>query len=203
MNILIAQPKLEQELKQLEAELHAHPEADIFLFPEGYLNQNIEQARELAQQYGKIIISGHKRPKDRVLIINADGEIVMDRAKYDRTEIVEVNGLLISSMLCDELVLQGMCDIARTPISFIVHPIGVGMFSEEQYDEWINEAKKIAADYKTLVIGTSHADGSYRGSAVSIPIAYCISETGDEVFLSANDVRTRIMNLETREVTIV
>lgn len=203
MNILISQPKLEKELTQLEHELRTHPEADIVIFPEGYLNQNVAEACSLAKQYGKIIITGHKRPKDRVIIINADGDIVMDRAKYDPAEIVSIQHLSVGTILCDELVLQGMSNLKPVPISFIVHPIGVGMFSEEQYAEWITEAKKIAIAYNTLVIGTSHADGSFRGSDISIPIAYCVSESGEEVFLSANDVRTRIMNLSTREVTIV
>lgn len=86
-------------------------------------------------------------------------------------------------------------------IDIIVHPIGVGMFSEEQFDEWINEAKKIAVAYKSMIIGTSHADGSFRGSDVSIPIAYCFDKNGDAIFVSKNDVRTRMLDIQTKTVS--
>ncbi|TFE19663.1 hypothetical protein [Cohnella luojiensis] len=203
MNILIAQPKLEKEIKQLENEVHSNPSADILIFPEGYLNQNVDLACKLAEKYEKIIVSGYKWPKDRAIVINRNGKIILDRAKYNKSTIVEADGISIGHMLCDELVLQGMSDLEQSTISFIAHPIGVGMFSEDQFDEWINEAKKIAIAYKTLVIGTSHADGSFRDSDISIPISYCIDENGEEIFISKNDVRTRIMNTQTRLVTII
>lgn len=44
MKILIGQPKLEASIEQLEAELRSHPEADIVLYPEGYLNDHVDQA---------------------------------------------------------------------------------------------------------------------------------------------------------------
>jgi hypothetical protein len=81
-----------------------------------------------------------------------------------------------------------------------VHPIGVGMFSEDQFDEWVNEARKIARHYNSIVIGTSHADGSFRDSDISIPIAYCIDDEGKDVFISRNDTRTIIINIESRQV---
>ncbi|MGM0883066.1 MAG: hypothetical protein ACQEXQ_18770 [Bacillota bacterium] len=203
MKILIAQPKLEKEIKQLEQEALNHPSVDIIIFPEGYMNHNVELACELAKTSNKIIISGHKKPKDRAIIINRNGVICLDRAKYDSSVIVEVEGKRIGHILCDELVLQGLSGLETSKIDFIAHPIGVGMFSEEQFDEWINEAKKIAVAYQTLVIGTSHADGSFRGSNVSIPIAYCVDENGQEVFIAKNDIRSRILDTETRIVEIM
>ncbi|WP_168928799.1 hypothetical protein [Paenibacillus dokdonensis] len=44
MKIVIGQPKMEKELKQLEEELMVHPNADMFIFPEGYIHANLEQA---------------------------------------------------------------------------------------------------------------------------------------------------------------
>jgi len=73
------------------------------------------------------------------------------------------------------------------------------MFSEEQFDEWISEAKRIAVKYNTIILGTSHADGSYRNCGISIPIAYCIDRVGEPIFISKNDLRTRIINLKTKE----
>ncbi|MEG1256208.1 hypothetical protein [Clostridium sp.] len=77
------------------------------------------------------------------------------------------------------------------------------MFSEEQFEQWVNVAKDIAITYQTTIIGTSHADGSYRNCGVSIPISYCIDTNGEIVFLSKADKRTRIINLLTKEVEII
>lgn len=54
-----------------------------------------------------------------------------------------------------------------------------------------------------MIIGTSHADGSFRGSDISIPIAYCIGANGEEVFISKNDTRTRIMETDSKRVEII
>ncbi|NMO98185.1 hypothetical protein [Paenibacillus lemnae] len=203
MNILIAQPLLEQELKQLEHELQNHPEVDVFIFPEGYINDNFELACNLAKQYSKIVISGYKRPKDRALIIDREGRALLDRAKYDDSILVEIDEKKIGLMLCDEIVIQGMNHIKPAKIHYIVHPIGVGMFSEAQFQEWTEEARKIAKQYNTMVIGTSHANGTYRDSKVSIPIAYCLDENGKDVFISKNDTRTKILTFETKQVITV
>ncbi|MFC5529971.1 hypothetical protein [Cohnella yongneupensis] len=203
MKILIAQPQLEKELKQLEHEIKNHRDVDIIIYPEGYINHNIELARELARNYSKIIVSGHKLPKDRAIIISREGELLLDRAKYDKSTLVEVDSLVIGMMLCDEIVIQGMSGLEPTKIDLIVHPIGVGMFSEEQFDEWTSEARKYAIEYKTMVIGTSHADGSFGDSDISIPIAYCIDKDGKDIFISKNDTRTRIVNYETRHVKTI
>jgi hypothetical protein len=203
MNILIAQPLLEKELKQLEREIQSYPDVDVLIFPEGYVNNNVELACDLARKFSKIIISGHKQPKDRALIINREGQILLDRAKYDESILVESEGKIIGFMLCDEIVIQGMSNLKATKIHFVVHPIGVGMFSDDQFDEWIEEARKYAMQYKTMIIGTSHADGSFRDSDISIPIAYCIDGDGKEIFISRNDTRTRILNFETRQVTFL
>lgn len=102
-------------------------------------------------------------------------------------------------------ILKGMRDLKNVveTISFIAHPIGVGMFSDEQFDLWINEAKKIAKTYKTMIMGTSHADGSYRNCGVSIPISYCIDTTGKPIYISKSDTRARIVDLDTKEVQVL
>ncbi|NRF95842.1 hypothetical protein HQN89_34075 [Paenibacillus frigoriresistens] len=85
MKFLIIQPKLEKNIIQLERELRTSPSADVVIFPEGYLNENVEQACNLAKDYNKILIGGHRRlndsPKDRAVIINRSGDIVLDRIK--------------------------------------------------------------------------------------------------------------------------
>ncbi|WP_179283111.1 MULTISPECIES: hypothetical protein [Paenibacillus] len=199
MKIIIGQPKLEQQLLQLEAELKQHPEADVLFFPEGYLNQNVEEASRLAAAYGTMIVSGYRRlnerPKDRSIIINKAGETVLEKAKYTSAEVVKEQEWAISTLLCDELVLQGFHNENIGRVDIIMHSIGVGMFSEEQYTEWMEEARRLAVQNQCIVMGTSHADGTYRDSEISIPIAYCIAPDGQVVLASRNDTRTRLIIL--------
>ncbi|MBS4203616.1 hypothetical protein [Lederbergia citrea] len=207
MKILIIQPKLEKHIEQLEDELNKNPDVDIVIFPEGYLNENVKKACNIAKRYNTVLIGGHRRlqenPKDRVLLINRMGEVILDRVKYSKTSFVVVEGLKIGHILCDELIVQGIKGKEYNHVDLIVHPIGVGMFSNEQFEEWIKEATIVAIKYKTMVIGTSHADGSFGDTGVSIPIAYCIDKDGSVVFISQNDVRSRILIFETKKVTVL
>ncbi|WP_193571475.1 hypothetical protein [Paenibacillus psychroresistens] len=203
MNILILQPKLEKGIVQLENELRNNPSVDIVIFPEGYLNENVGQACKLAESTNTIFIGGYRRlnesPKDRAIIINRKGEIVLDRIKYSPTSFILEESLRVGLILCDELVIQGVKSNDVAGIDLIVHPIGVGMFSKAQFDEWITAAAAIAIKNKTMIIGTSHADGSFGNTGVSIPITYCINKDGGIVFISENDVRARILNFKTKE----
>ncbi|GIN72874.1 hypothetical protein J14TS2_33490 [Bacillus sp. J14TS2] len=206
MKFLIIQPKLEKGIEQLESELKNNPFVDAVIFPEGYLNENVEQACILAREYNTVLIGGYRKlqdkPKDRVLIINRKGEVVLKRVKYTTTSFVVEEGLKIGHILCDELIVQGIKGAQYRGADLIVHPIGVGMFSQEQFDEWIAEATKIAVTYKVVIVGTSHADGSYGDTGVSIPIAYCIDKDGTAIFISANDVRTRILHFDSKKVVV-
>ncbi|MDQ0225972.1 hypothetical protein [Metabacillus niabensis] len=204
MKCLIIQPKLENGIDQLEAVVKKNPTVDIVIFPEGYLNENVELACKLAANYNIVLIGGYRRlneqPKDRVIVINRKGQVTLDRIKYSKTTFVNEEGLKIGQILCDELIVQGMNSQEASDIDLIVHPIGVGMFSIEQFEEWVTEATNIAMTYHTMVIGTSHADGSFGNTGVSIPIAYCIDRDGSAIFISKNDVRARILDYESKEV---
>lgn len=143
-------------------------------------------------------------------MIHPSGDIILERAKSPMDErlytpsVAESDGRRIGYLLCVEL-LQGFIGLEGQggDLDFIAHPIGVGMFSEEQFALWIEEATRIAIKYNTMIIGTSHADGSYRNCGVSIPISYWIDSTGQPIYISADDTRSRIINLETRQVTVL
>jgi len=64
-------------------------------------------------------------------------------------------------------------------------------------------AKRIAVEYKTMVIGTSHANGSFQNCEISIPIAYCIGSDGQPIFVSKNDVRPVILDTVFQSVEIL
>lgn len=202
----------ENGIKQMEDEIKNNKGVDIVLYPEGYLSSEevLESACQIAKQYNITIITAYRQDnKDRAVIISNRGEKVLNRAKTPPREqeklypplTIEYNAMTIGYLLCME-ILKGMRDFKEisSKISFIAHPIGVGMFSDEQFEEWINEAKNIAKTYKTIIIGTSHADGSFRNCGISIPISYCIDSNGEPVFISKSDLRTRIVNLNTKEV---
>lgn len=196
MKILIGLPKLENQNRQLEEVLRGKPEVDLVLFPEGYLNEDLELTCRLMRSYGTMLVSGYRNPKDRLVMIGRNGEVVLDRAKYEQHGSVELEGVRMTSLLCDELVKQGLIGEGHA-LDLIFHPIGVGMFSEEQFSEWIGLAKNTAKQHRAMMIGTSHADGAYRDSGLSIPIAYCINQNGEEIFVKKNDVRTVILDTNT------
>ncbi|WP_379131760.1 hypothetical protein [Paenibacillus sp. sgz500958] len=213
MRILISQPCHEAGLIQLREEMKRTDLFDAVLYPEGYVQDEhaVHELSGLARQFRKLIITGYKdvHNKDRALIINANGEIILERTKSPmqgelyRPSTVVTEDLSIGYLLCVEL-LQGLAGLEGQAerFDFIAHPIGVGMFSDEQFALWINEAASIAVKYNTFVIGTSHADGSYRNCGISIPISYCIDATGAPVYVSRNDIRSRVLDLNSREVEL-
>jgi predicted amidohydrolase len=212
LKILIGQPIHETGIKQMVDEIKNNKGIDIVLYPEGYLSSEemLERACEIAKEYNITIITAYRKDnKDRAVIISNHGEKVLERGKTPPKEqeelypplVIDYNNMTIGYLLCME-ILKGVRDLKKisSKISFIAHPIGVGMFSDEQFEEWITEAKNIAKTYKTIIIGTSHADGSFRNCGVSIPISYCIDSSGEAVFISKSDIRSRIVNLNTKEV---
>lgn len=215
MRILIGQPLHEENIEQLEGEIKNNKCVDTIIFPEGYLSNEsvLKKACELAKEFNVNIITSYRKDnKDRAAIINKLGDLVLERAKTPPDEKIQIyepssvnlNVSTVGYLLCME-ILKGVRDlkIIKEKIDFIAHPIGVGMFSDEQFEEWINEAKNIARKYNTMIIGTSHADGSYRNCGISIPIAYFIDSNGEEIFISKSDTRTRIVDINTKEVQVI
>lgn len=215
MRVLIGQPFHEDGITRLETEVRSNKGIDIVLYPEGYISSEkvLEDACTIAKENNVMIITSYRKEnKDRAVIISNTGEKILERAKTlpDEKEelnnplLVNYNGINIGYILCME-ILKGMRDLGKIEVNInvIAHPIGVGMFSDEQFELWINEAKNIANTYKTIIIGTSHADGSYRNCGVSIPISYCINSDGEPIYISKSDIRTRVVNLEAREFEIL
>lgn len=214
MRLLVAQPNHELHLEHLLKEMSRQDSFDAVLYPEGYVadEASVKILCEVAKTYKKLIITGYRNSnnKDRALMVDPSGDIILERAKSPmdeqlyRPSVAEAAGLSIGYLLCVEL-LQGFVGLEgqAESLDFIAHPIGVGMFSEEQFALWIEEATRIAVKYNTMIIGTSHADGSYRNCGISIPISYWIDSTGQPIYISRNDTRSRIINLETRQVDVL
>ncbi|QAA32479.1 hypothetical protein [Clostridium manihotivorum] len=214
MRILVGQPVREKGIAQITNEIVENSGVDIVIYPEGYLadEKALEGACELAKKYEVIIITSYlKDKKNRAIIIDCNGVKVLERAKtlpQLEQELIEpldvkCDEINIGYLLCME-ILKGERDLKKVKrkIDFVANPIGVGMYSEEQFEQWINEAKNIAKTYKTMVIGTSHADGSYKNCGVSIPVSYCINSDGEPIYISKRDTRTRIIDINTKEYLI-
>jgi predicted amidohydrolase len=215
MRILIGQPVHEEGIAQLDNDIKVNEGMDIILYPEGYLSSKkvLEDACKIARENNIMIITSYRKDnKDRAVIISNTGEIILERAKTLPGENEELNvplcvnysGIDIGYLLCME-ILKGVRDLKKVGVdfNFIAHPIGVGIFSDEQFEQWVNEAKKIAKTYKTIIMGTSHADGSYRDCGISIPISYCIDSDGEPIYISKSDIRARIINLDTKEFVVL
>ncbi|WP_114570053.1 carbon-nitrogen hydrolase family protein [Exiguobacterium flavidum] len=212
MKILIGQPIREKACAQLIDELRRIEGIDLVLYPEGYCSEtDVEVLQELARAHGTEIVLGSKNAagSDQAMIIGRDGNVLLTRPKTPESvnlyspSTVEYEGGTYGYLLCREIFL-GLDDLPLLEsTNFIFNPIGVGMFSEEQYEDWTNEAKQIAVKQNSWILGTSHADGSYRNCGFSIPIAYCFDENGDEILLSKNDTRTRIIDTVDRSVRVV
>ncbi|MEC0169054.1 hypothetical protein [Paenibacillus graminis] len=214
MNLLVSQPDHEADMLKLQEELRLWSAyCDAVLYPEGYVADtgSVQTLRSLARHYRKLMMTSYKdgNGKDRALMIGPDGEIVLERAKSPMQgelytpSVVEAGDIKIGYLLCVE-ILQGLSGLEghAGTLDFIAHPIGVGMFSEEQFALWTEEATRIAVKYQCPIIGTSHADGSYRNCGVSIPISYCIKANGQPLYISHADTRSRIVDLKSGTVVI-
>lgn len=212
MRILIGQPKMEKHLEQFIQDIKANPDVDLILYPEGYCQiTHLPEVKELAKTFQTAVVMGYRNEQnvDRALIINKRGETLLDRAKTPESmplfmpSTADDDGLRYGYVLCRE-IFMGLDGLkSEEDIQLIFNPIGVGMFSEEQYADWSGEAKQIAIQQHSIILGTSHADGSYRNCGFSIPIAYCFDETGETVLLSKNDTRTRIVDTEAKTVVVL
>lgn len=211
LKILIAQPNREKTLETMKMEVSNGSKVDVILFPEGYFQSDkIEEVSQLAKESNAYIVCGYKdkNDKDRAFIVNQYGEVLLERAKTPEDENlfapskIEDGGRKFGYVLCRE-IFQGLSGLGQEQVDVIFNPIGVGMFSEEQFTEWTDEAREIAVEQQTFVVGVSHADGSYRNCGFSIPIAYCFDKLGEEVLILKNDTRSIILDTELKSAEFV
>lgn len=210
MKILIAQPKRSNEYETLKIAINNH-NCDVVLFPEGYIHgeNQLNKICELAKLSNTAVISSYLDDcdgKDRAVLINEKGCIEFKRRKSTvdgpllSPSIGRIVGKTVGYMLCREIFLE-YDDIKNADIIF--NPIGVGMFSEEQFEVWSSRAKEIARVSNSFVIGASHADGSYRNCGFSIQISFVIDNKGNVIYLSKNDTRSFIVDLESKEIEFI
>jgi len=208
MKIFLSQPKRSDGLDQLKMAL-AGKSSDIYLFPEGYLrgHQAITETKAIMAGGTSTLVTSYlagSNGRDMGLCLGPGGCDLIHREKSGvegpllQPSQAQVGGRTLGYLLCREIFLDYDhlmgCDI-------IFNPIGVGMFSEDQFKEWTSRASEIAKDLKAYVFGVSHADGSYRNCGFSIPIGFGLDPEGGFIYLSHTDTRSVVIDLDDHQVT--
>ncbi len=210
MKILLTQAERTENISLLKDQI-AKIDCDIIMYPEGYISNErlLNEVCQLSKEFNKPIISSYLDDiyhKDNNVVVDEYGNEVLKRKKSNcsgpiigqtKTRILNMK---IGYLLCCEIFLAkedySDCDI-------IFNPIGVGMFSEEQFIKWTAQARKLALKNKCKVIEVSHADGSFKNCGTSIPICYYFDKDGTEVYLSHNDTRSVVIDLLRNSVEYV
>ncbi|WP_310605375.1 carbon-nitrogen hydrolase family protein [Anaerosporobacter sp.] len=188
--ILIAIPIKDNELQELKSFLYSE-EADIYVFPEGFLHDTfLEEALKIICESKKFVITGYKEQSlegtfEKALIID-NGVIIGEYAKCVLTKGEREKGKKggnkihcintkfgkIGIPICYEIHFPEVARIManESPV-LLVNIIGTGMYHETQYEQWTTLAKARAIENEVFVIGCSH----YKGE---IPLAFAYSPEG-------------------------
>lgn len=191
LGLVIAKP--EDSISELE-KYSTSNEADILLFPEGYLkSNNLKKAQLLAKKNKKWIITGMDDKRDKKkrmgsgIIIDDSGKIVGEHQKTSFTQweidhgftrgnsIKVINTKLgkLGFAICYEIHFPEVPRVlALQGAEIIINPIGTGMWHEEQFKQWNAVAKTRASESNAFLIGCSHYNDC-------IPIAFAYAPGGE------------------------
>ena len=203
LGLVIAKP--EDIISELEKYV-ASDEADLLVFPEGYLkSEYLDQAKQIAKTHKKWIVTGmdDKRLKNKKLesgiVIDPSGKIVGEHQKTSITQWEIDHGFkrgnsvkalktslgVFGFAICYEIHFPEVTRIlALQGVDIIFNPIGTGMWHEEQFKQWNAVTKTRASENRAFVVGCSHYNDA-------IPIAYAYAPTG-ECLVSARDTNRLI-----------
>ena len=202
MRIALCQAHSSEDLDELSA-LLSTTDCDVACFPEGYLRspESVGDAQRLAADNHKAIVTsfrGESAPRDKACVIDASGSVVYTRDKSSldgpltRNWTTRLFGTRIGFLLCGAIFLDW--SDGREPANVIFNPIGSGMFSHEQFDEWVERAKKTAKFFSATVCGCCHADKHFRDSVLAISISFVIGPDGQTLHLSKDDLRVVVFD---------
>ena len=188
--IALIVPNKGEAIKEMNNILSSQ-EADIYIFPEGFLSEeDLFQAIELSKKYKRFIISGlvlrsQHESCQKAVIIDC-GLVVGEYQKNILTRSEKAKGRKAGkSIYC----LQSRHGTIGVPICYEIHfpevsrimalenpcclvnIIGTGMHNELQYDQWLTLARARAIENELYVFGCSHFNDA-------IPIAYAIAPDG-------------------------
>ena len=210
MRIALCQARSSSDLDEL-SDVLSSVDCDVACFPEGYVNSSelVEEVKRLAAAAGKAIVTsfrGESAPRDKACVIDARGRVIYTRDKSSldgplvRNWTTHLYGTRIGFLLCGEIFLNW--NDGRESADVIFNPIGSGMFSHEQYDEWVERAKTTARFFTATVCGCTHADKFFRDSALAISISFVIGPDGQTLHLSKDDLRTVVFDSESGQLEV-
>lgn len=175
-------------------------EADLYIFPEGFLNSNIlAEALKIIEEQKCYVITGYKEFKDqmiweKVLVID-NGKIMDEYTKCILTASEKEKGKVagekircvqtkfgkIGIPICYEVHFPEVARIMsmENPV-LLINIIGTGMYHELQYRQWTALARARAIENEVCILGCSHYVGE-------IPLAFGYSNTGETMFEKKNE----------------
>ena len=190
-----------------EIEKYITEEADILMFPEGYLqSKNLKKVQAIAKKNKKWIVTGMDDRRDKSkkmeagIIIDSDGRLVGEHFKtsitqwevdhgFSRGNSIKVINTKLGKFgfaICYEVHFPEVARaLAINGVEIILNPIGTGMWHEEQFKQWNAVAKTRASENNAFVVGCSHFNDA-------IPMAYAYAP-GGECLISVRDVNRMVM----------
>lgn len=198
MDVLLAVPEQDNSIQELQYFLSKN-EADLYIFPEGFLNSTVlQEALAVIKKEEKYVITGFKdlnnKGQQKALVIYG-GNIIdgytkciltkgeKQKGKKSGEKITCVNTKFgkVGIPICYEIhfpeVARIMC--LEDPV-LLVNMIGTGMYHDLQLEQWTSLAKARAIENEIYVIGCSHFVGE-------IPLAYVFDPSGKCVLLKQNE----------------
>ena len=198
LEVLLAVPKKDSSIQELTFFL-SQDKADLYIFPEGFLDSNVlQEAIDIIKEKKKYVITGFKdvnsNGQQKALVID-NGKIVDEYTKCILTkgekQKEKKNGEKITCVntkfgkvgipICYEIhfpeVARIMC--FDNPV-LLINIIGTGMYHNLQLEQWTSLAKARAIENEVYVIGCSHFAGE-------IPLAYVFDPSGRCDLLKQNE----------------
>ena len=170
-------------------------DADLYLFPEGFLRNEDELslALELSGQIEGTIITGCQRGGRELALILEGGRVADQYAKCvltageretgkrpgERIRCLNTQWGRLAVPICYELHFPEVCRIMalEAPV-LMVNIIGTGMYHRLQYEQWRALARARAIENETPVAGCCHFCGE-------IPLAFAFGGDGEPLLEKA------------------
>ena len=207
MNVLLAVPQENNSVQELNSFLSQN-NADLYIFPEGFLDNNVlQEAIDIIKEKEKYVITGFKdldsNGQQKALVID-NGKIVdkytkciltkgeKQKGKRNGEKIACVNTKFgkVGIPICYEIhfpeVARIMC--LDNPV-LLINIIGTGMYHNLQFEQWTSLAKARAIENEVYVIGCSHF-------ASKIPLAYVFDPSGRCVLLKRDEYGGFIVKID-------
>ncbi len=209
MRIMLALPEKENSLSQISKILKN--DADLYVFPEGFLNNDtIYAALNMIKDTHSCVITGfkdyHKNGQQKALVIEGGvitdtytkciltkGEKQKGKVRGASIHCVKTKFGVIGIPICYEIHFPEVSRVMMIdkPL-FLLNLIGTGMYHELQYEQWVTIAKTRAIENETFVLGCSHYCGQ-------IPLAFAFSPSGQCISLKKNAPGSIIVEIDLKE----